>query len=31
MKNRSPEIELSDDLIARAQIPIQRMMEMSAG
>ncbi len=29
MKNRSPEIILSDDLIKRALIPIKRMMEMS--
>jgi len=29
MKNRSPEIKLSDDLIKRALIPIKRMMEMS--
>jgi quinolinate synthase len=29
MKNRSPEIKLSDDLIKRALVPIKRMMEMS--
>jgi quinolinate synthase len=29
MKNRSPEILLSDDLISRALIPLRRMMEMS--
>ena len=29
MKNRSPEIKLSDDLIERALVPIKRMMEMS--
>jgi len=29
MKNRSPEILLDDDLINRALIPIQRMLEMS--
>jgi quinolinate synthase len=29
MKNRSPEITLSADVIARALLPIQRMMEMS--
>ena len=29
MKNRLPEIMLSDDLIRRARLPIQRMMEMS--
>lgn len=29
MKNRSPEIVLSDDLIRRAHLPIRRMMEMS--
>jgi quinolinate synthase len=29
MKNRTPEILLDDDLIKRALIPIQRMMEMS--
>ena len=29
MKNRSPEILLSDDLISRALIPLKRMMEMS--
>ncbi|MBI4809995.1 MAG: quinolinate synthase NadA, partial [Ignavibacteriales bacterium] len=29
MKNRSPEIILSDDLIKRSLIPLKRMMEMS--
>jgi len=29
MKNRSPEVTLSDDLIQRARKPIERMMEMS--
>jgi len=29
MKNRSPEIILSDDLIKRALVPLRRMMEMS--
>ena len=29
MKNRSPEIILNEDLILRAYLPIQRMMEMS--
>jgi quinolinate synthase len=29
MKNRSPEIVLSDDIIKRALIPIKRMMELS--
>ena len=29
MKNRSPEITMSDDLIQRARKPIERMMEMS--
>ncbi|MBI1806351.1 MAG: quinolinate synthase NadA [Ignavibacteria bacterium] len=29
MKHRSPEITLSDELIRRARLPIQRMMEMS--
>lgn len=29
MKNRTPEIFLSDEIIARALVPIQRMMELS--
>jgi len=29
MKNRTPEINLSDDLIRRALAPLQKMMEMS--
>jgi len=29
MKNRSPEIVMSDDLIRRATVPIRRMLEMS--
>ena len=29
MKNRSPEIVMTDDLIGRARAPIQRMLEMS--
>lgn len=29
MKNRQPEIVLSDDLIRRALVPLQRMLEMS--
>lgn len=29
MKNKKPQIELSDDLIKRALIPIERMLEMS--
>jgi quinolinate synthase len=29
MRRRSPEIRLDDDLLARARLPIQRMLEMS--
>jgi quinolinate synthase len=29
MKNRSPEVTLSDELIQRARKPIERMMAMS--
>jgi quinolinate synthase len=30
MKNLAPRIELSDEIIRRAQLPIQRMLEISA-
>jgi quinolinate synthase len=30
MKNLSPRIELPDDIIRRAQLPIQRMLQISA-
>jgi quinolinate synthase len=29
MKNRAPEITLSPDIIQKALVPIQRMLEMS--
>ncbi len=29
MRDRSPEVTLSDELISRARLPIERMMQMS--